>query len=129
MVTRKIILYIESCRDAEEGAAFVVHHLDFDDIWNKVELGENFELTLPLCLESKFKALKPQAAPQDAGYGRTLGEGRGSHQKRGRDTFNRNPEDHGEVAHNTKFKRHLQLDKQDYAPLIHNFFKHRDNKK
>ena len=129
MVTKKIILYIESCRDAEEGAAFAVRHLDFDDIWNKVELGEHFELTLPQCLESKFKALKPRAAPQDAGYGRALEEGRGSHQKRGRDTFNRNPEDRGEIAHNTKLKRHLQLDKQDYAPLIHNFVKHRDNKK
>ena len=67
MVRRKIILYIESCRDSEEGAAFAVRHLDFDDIWNKVELGENFELTLPPCLESKFKALKQRSAPQDAG--------------------------------------------------------------
>ena len=55
MVTKKIILYIESCRDAEEGKASAVRHLEFDDIWNKVELGENFDITLPPCLESKLR--------------------------------------------------------------------------
>ena len=97
--------------------------------WNKVELGENFELTISPCLESKFKALKARAAPQDTGYRRAMEEGRVGYQKRGRETHNRNLEGSGDMVHNTKLKRHLQLDKQNYAPLIHNFVRHRDNNK
>ena len=127
LVTKKIILYIESCRDAEEGKAFAVRHLEFDDIWNKVELGENFDITLPPCLESKLRKNRP--LPQDAGYGRAPDDGRGGNLKRGRENYNRNQEDRGEVAHNHKTKKQLLLDKQEYAPLIHNFVRHRDNKR
>ena len=129
MVTKKIILYTESCRDAEDGQAFATRHLEFDDIWNKVELGENVEITLPPCLYVKLRDQKTRALPQDAGYSGAPEDGRGGYQKRGRDNFNRNPEDRGEVSHNHKVKRQLMLDKNEYAPLIHNFVRHRDNKR
>ena len=124
MVPKKILLYTESCRDAAEEGPFIVPHLEFDSIWNKAELSENFDITLPSCLEIKFKDTfkdtnTMRGAPQDAGH-RYQGEGgKFENNKRGRDSFNRSNENKGAVVHNAKLKRSIMIKNEEFGLLMH----------
>ena len=128
VITKKIILYTESCRDAEPDEPFVVRHLNFEPIWSKVEMGENFEITLPPCLETKFKKVH-LGAPQDSGYGKFQSPGGRHGVKRGQDHYGRNQEDKGAVVHNLNPVKSLMVVPSEFASIIHNFVKHRENKK
>ena len=101
MVTRKMLLCIESCRNVEDGLPFATRHLNFDTIWNKIELGGHIESTLPPCLENRFKS-NMRLPPQDAGGGNFRGGGIDKDiPKNGRERYGRNT-NRGEVVHNER---------------------------
>ena len=127
-VIKKNILYTESCRDAIPGEPFVARHLNFELIWSKVEMGENFEITLPPCLEEKFKKVH-QGAPKDAGCGKFQSPGGCHGTKRGKEHCGRNQEDKGAAVHNFNPVKNLMVNPNEFVPIIHNFVKHRENKK
>ena len=141
MVTKKILLYTDSCRDGREGKPFAVRHLDFDNIWLKVELGEIFDITFPPCLDRKLKVREAHqgagyrfggggGALQDAGHRFEGGGGGGfDSNKRGREQQFKKNGNLGETVHNKKLKKNLMIKGDKYGSLIHNFISFRDNKK
>ena len=97
------------------------------------------DIALPPCLQRLFKDDnriattfgRPPPQDQYGGGGDYYGPpgGAGYLRKRGRPRYNENPEDKGEVVHNEYPSKDIAISKQDFAPLIHNFIRHRDNKK
>ena len=89
--------------------------MDFDRIWLKVELGENFDTTLLSCLEKKFKDSKSlRGAPQNA-VNKIEGKGGGfDNHNRGRESFSRKNADMGETVQNSKLKKNLTIKGEDY---------------
>ena len=137
-ISKKLTMFTESCRDAEDDRPLVVRHLNFTRLWEKVELGESMDIALPPCLQRLFKGDNRfrnigRHPPQDqyGGGGDYYGPpgGAGDPRKRGRPRYNENPEDKGEVVHNEYPSKCIAISKQDFAPLVHNFIKLRDNKK
>ena len=129
MVTKKLLIYIESCRDALEGEPLTIRHLNFDGIWLKVKMGKIFDITLPPCLERKFKDPKSlKGAPQDTGQRFKDGSGGFDSHKRGKEPLFRKNGDMGETVHSNKLKKNLMIKGEEYGSIIYNFMKFEDNK-